>query len=298
MTTIQHPTSVCADSGGVGITPAHLCLLGSAVELLENPSFAARVADYTGQPMNAVIDRIPRSANLKLREAIRVAIFKCLTVAITSRGKKYKLSRSEKLAKVLTGVAGGVGGFFGLAALAVELPLTTTLMLRSIAQIASAEGEDLNNVEALLACLEVFTLGIRAHNGKAEEDYYVIRMVLVKLIEEHSPLVLQQGAVNASSPIVAKLVGDIAVRIGLVVSDMAAAGAIPMVGAISGAMVNIIFMDHFQRIAHGHFIVRRLERLYGLENIRTLYQENLKQISKVSRGKVYQKNVKRSVVVR
>ena len=32
-------------------------------------------------------------------------------------------------------------------------------------------------------------------------------------------------------------------------------------------------MDHFQDMARGHFVVRRLERKYGQEEVRRLYEE-------------------------
>jgi len=38
-------------------------------------------------------------------------------------------------------VSGAVGGFFGLPGLIVELPISTTLMLRSIADIAEARAK-------------------------------------------------------------------------------------------------------------------------------------------------------------
>src|SRR3712207_7386206 len=38
------------------------------------------------------------------------------------------------------------------------------------------------------------------------------------------------------------------------------AQAVPVLGAISGAAVNTLFIDHFQSLAQGHFTVRRLER--------------------------------------
>ena len=43
-------------------------------------------------------------------------------------------------------------------------------------------------------------------------------------------------------------------------------------GAMGGATVNLLFMNHFQRVAHGHFTVRRLERHYGAETVRQRYQ--------------------------
>jgi hypothetical protein len=33
-----------------------------------------------------------------------------------------------------------------------------------------------------------------------------------------------------------------------------------------------MFMNHFQDVSRGHFIVRRLERHYGIEAVRTAWQ--------------------------
>lgn len=64
----------------------------------------------------------------------------------------------------------------------------------------------------------------------------------------------------------------IAARFGVVVSDHAAAKMVPIVGAASGALLNLTFMQHFQDVARGHFIVRRLERAHGADVIRELYE--------------------------
>ncbi|HRZ21620.1 MAG TPA: EcsC family protein, partial [Bacteroidales bacterium] len=58
---------------------------------------------------------------------------------------------------------------------------------------------------------------------------------------------------------------------GIQITEKAAAQAIPAIGAAGGALINTIFMDHFQDMAKGHFIVRRLERKYGKEAIQDLY---------------------------
>jgi hypothetical protein len=47
------------------------------------------------------------------------------------------------------------------------------------------------------------------------------------------------------------------------VSEKATAQAIPTIVAAGGAIVNTLFIDHFQDIARSHFIIRRLERAYG-----------------------------------
>jgi len=47
------------------------------------------------------------------------------------------------------------------------------------------------------------------------------------------------------------------------VSEKAAAQAVPAIGAAGGAIINPLFIDQFQDMTYGHFIIRRLERKYG-----------------------------------
>lgn len=47
---------------------------------------------------------------------------------------------------------------------------------------------------------------------------------------------------------------------------------VPIAGAASGANLNYILMKHFQDVATGHFVIRRLERKYGSDLIKNLYQ--------------------------
>ena len=169
-------------------------------------------------------------------------------------------------------MSGGVSGFFGPLALALELPSTTTLMLRSIADIARHHGEDLSRIEARLACLEVLGLGARRSRGDVEVGYYATRAMLARLTADASAVFIERGAATASAPAVGSLVAEIAGRFGVVVSERAAASALPVLGALGGAGVNALFMQHFQRVAHGHFTVRRLERLCGVEAVRSYFQ--------------------------
>ena len=49
--------------------------------------------------------------------------------------------------------------------------------------------------------------------------------------------------------------------------------AVPLIGAAGAATVNLLFMQHFQEMARGHFVVRRLERKYGKEAVQAAYEE-------------------------
>ena len=65
----------------------------------------------------------------------------------------------------------------------------------------------------------------------------------------------------------------VAARFTIQVEDKVALQLVPAIGAVTGAGVNDLFMNHFQRIAWGHFTVRRLERKYGIDEVRSEYEK-------------------------
>ena len=121
-----------------------------AVETLEHPRLAARLAEIAGKP----IELFSRA----LRETASKAI------AVSANSARGGASHNGK--RALAATSGAVGGSFGLAALPIELPISTVIMLRSIGDIARAEGEDLHDPETVLSCLEVFALGGSAGNDR------------------------------------------------------------------------------------------------------------------------------------
>jgi hypothetical protein len=257
----------------LAITPADDAALKTAVRQLEGRNFAAKLADYAGVPVNRVLGFLPKRVNRQISGLVRNAVMKALEVAVDTLDEKPPRTPMTGFSSFLAGVTGGISGLFGFAALAVELPMTTTLMRRAIAEIAQHQGEDLSTLEARLACLEVFAYGAKRDAENVDIGYYAARALISRYTHDIAALALERGAVDASAPVVASFVGEIVSRFGLVVSDKVAAGAVPVLGALSGAGVNMVFMDHFQRIAQGHFTMRRLERSYGSASIRARYDE-------------------------
>jgi hypothetical protein len=145
-------------------------------------------------------------------------------------------------------------------------------MLRSIADIARSEGEDLRAAESKLACLEVFALGGRSSTGNATESgYFAVRTALATAVSEAAQYISERGLAKEGAPVIARLIAQIASRFGVIVSEKAAAQAVPALGALGGALVNLAFIGHFQDMARGHFTIRRLERTYGKEVVRNAY---------------------------
>lgn len=265
-------TKVSAAQSATILAEADLQALRKSVDLLESVSLAARLTNVLGKQIELASAVIPKPARQIVARATESALKTALHAAIASIGTKPGPSR-KNLHKAMAAASGAAGGAFGLPALAAELPVSTTIMLRAIADIARAEGENLSDPATVLACLEVFALGGRnAEDDYMEGSYFAVRAALSQAVVEAAKYVAHSTAINESAPVVVRFISQIAARFGLVVSQKVAAQAMPVIGAVGGAAVNVAFMDHFQGLAHGHFTVRRLERLYGAEPVQAEYQ--------------------------
>jgi hypothetical protein len=244
-----------------------------AFEALENADYLVELATLIGKPIEIFVGMLPRSAATAIEKATSAALNAALKVAISSMKLDLPASASSWIQKAAVTVSGGVGGAFGLPALAIELPLSTTIILRSIADIAKAEGEDLSQVESRLACIEVFAVGgRRASDDAAESGYFAVRAALGKAVSEAATYIAQRGAAEEAAPVMVRLASKIAQRFAPAVADKLAAQAAPVIGAVGGAVVNLVFISHFQRIARGHFTIRRLERKYGEDRVRQEFE--------------------------
>jgi hypothetical protein len=253
------------------ISDTHREELRQAKFLLENPSIAARFTHVLAQPIEKGMDLLPAGAKDQILSISEASLKGALKLSLFTLGDQVRES-SNLTHKAGIALSGAVGGAFGLTALAAELPISTAIMLRSIADIARSEGENLSDPEARLCCLEVFALG-----GTSESDdaagtgYFGVRAGLAKTVTEAAGYAAASSAVRDSAPPLLRLVGQIAARFSIPVTEKAAAQAVPVIGAAGGAIINILFMDHFQDAAKGHFVVRRLERAYGADVVRRAY---------------------------
>lgn len=245
-----------------------------ARDLLENPSLAARISDLVGTPIERGFELLPERWSKAVNAATRKAIESALDIALGTMDASHRGAASNWWHAAAATATGATGGAFGLGALAIELPISTGIMLRSIADIARSEGEDLAEPDARLQCLQVLALGGRSRNDDAAEvGYFAARAALARAVSEAASHIARRGLVEKSAPALVRLVAQVAARFSVVVSEKAAAQAVPVVGAFGGAAINAVFIDHFQDMARGHFIVRRLERSHGTEAVRRVYAE-------------------------
>ncbi|MBV6272267.1 EcsC family protein [Alcaligenaceae bacterium CGII-47] len=262
--------------------------LKRAVILLETPSITIRLVNIVGTPIEWGVSRLPQGVVKKVQSIAQVALRKSVSVALKTLDDVPTTASSTRMHKFAAAATGAVGGFFGLGALAVELPITTTIMMRSIVDVARSEGFTINDLAVQKACVEVFALGGKSDQDDASDSgYYASRGMLTETVRQTTRELIGvasqrsgEGAAKAvgSSQIgssLAKLIDAVATRFGVVITEKMAAQIVPVLGAASGAAINAVFTDHYQEMARGHFIVRRLEEKYGKAMIEAAYRRLL-----------------------
>lgn len=251
--------------------------LAEAVRLLEDDTFVdvvlARVGRIAQGGVGAVRRFLPeiyaREATVLLERALRAAFDRVLLTVDRgsdlggrNRFKNPLATRwSHRAAAIASGAVGGAGGIAGAM---IELPVTTLILMRAVAQIALEQGEDLETEEAKIECLKVFALAGGPSGAAPDAGYYAVRLALAHA----APRVAERGL----PALLPGLMARVAERFSAPVATKLGAEAAPGVGAVTGALINAAFMDHLQRRALGHFRVRALERRYGAELVRAAYE--------------------------
>jgi hypothetical protein len=254
------------------LSSAELDELAFAARCLEGGGFTSRLAERLGRSAAALGRSLPASLRRLGARAAERALEGALAVALKTidHGAPAKAARGAH--KAAAAASGAIGGAFGPWGAAIELPVSTAILMRSIAQIAREEGEDATQPAGALACLEVFALGGEPGEAAIEGGYFAVRAALARSVSESARFLASRGLVGEGAPLIARLVAQIGARFGVVAGEKFAAQAVPVVGAIGGAAINLAFAEYFQTLARGHFIIRRLERRHGAEAVQFEFQ--------------------------
>jgi hypothetical protein len=287
-----HPTLVTIDL-------MDRAFIAAAVRKLERPGRLVEFLNTMGKPAEAIIKGMSAWASSRVERAVRRALLDA--VGWAAKTLDSSIHADEKHVSALSNVVvksrgamhvtaaailGGVGGAFGLAALPLELPVTTLVILRSIASIARDFDADLDDPATRLECVSVLSLGGPSLSDDAmDSSYLTTRIGLTLLVRDagrflagKSTLQLSEALARGAAPEVTRLIGAIAGRFGYLALDLAYAEMVPIVGAVGGAALNGYFANFFNQIAYYHFGLRRLERIYGEEAVQNIYRSELRQL--------------------
>ena len=205
-----------------------------------------KAINFVGGQVEDTLAILPKGAKAQIDQAARDALRKSYQLAAKSReGRMAQVAGSDRMHKVLATMSGAIGGLGGLPTALAELPIATTMIFRAVQGVAEQYGEDLASEETRLQCLAVFGAG-----GEGPEDDGVDTAFI------GARLGLTGAAVNS-------LIGRVAPKFATVLSQKLASQAVPILGAAAGAGTNYAFTDYYVEVAHVHFSLRQLARIYG-----------------------------------
>ncbi len=255
--------------------------LARAVRQLERPGLAIRLAETIGRPIEAGLEFLPRSIADRIGDLSRGALEHAYRAAILRMHPVGNLAPSSVRQRAIVAASGAIGGAGGLIGLPFELPITTVAIMAEIAAHARAQGEDLRDPRTRAECVAVFGLGRPGDDGDdaADTGYFALRHALASQVTAaaRAAAARRAGATAGRevAPGMLRLIHAVGQRFGVAVGEKAAAQAVPLLGALAGASINVVFIDHYRAVADGHFTVRRLERRYGEATVREHYRRLL-----------------------
>lgn len=268
-----------------------LLFIEDAAKFFEDPSIFVKGLNVLSSGVEKAQSLLPAKAQETISKAVKVSLEKAVLVsAKTINNDKSELSFHEAMEKSkmngwlhTAGAAalGGASGFIGLAALPVELPITTLVMLRSIIDTAKNYGLDINSAEVQLECIFVFSMGSDSpKDDEAMSVYYTSRYAFERLVKEASVILGTQTAKqilasieNGTGNALIRFIAEVAAIFEIRITKKLIAQSVPIAGAVAGVAINSFFADYFKSAAHFHFGLRRLELDKGREKTQKVFDE-------------------------
>lgn len=192
-----------------------------------------------GTQADGLVDGLPRPVRDRLEDATEIALKQAMKAANGSR-RVIGPGQPTWLQTAIATSMGAAGGIGGVGTALAELPLTTTILLRTIQDVAEELEFDPTSDNVQFDCIQVFAAaGPLAHDDNADLGFLGARMAL-------------------SSGGMQKLMAFVAPRLAAVFGQKLAAQAVPVLGAAAGAATNYAFINYYREMAHVHFRLRRL----------------------------------------
>lgn len=162
--------------------------------------------------------------------------------------------------KIGAALSGSVGGWFGFAGIAPDLLASTTLIFNTIQKVARQHGFDPAEESIRRECLAVFCSGGPDAMDDAASSSFVSSRMLIN------------G--QAVSGLISKVSSEFAARLLTKLGSQ----AVPILGAITGAVVNIAFINHYETAADTHFRMLKLSLLHPELDVPKAYSEAVARV--------------------
>ena len=221
---------------GPGDVEARLRALVQRHRRAENAGI--QILNVIGGQAEGLLNRLPSEVRTQLAERTDRALRMAMEAAHRSRGVVEEMPSGRS--RALTTAMGGLGGLGGLPTALAELPVTTTMLLRAIQDVAVEHGFDPAEPGVQYDCIQVF-----AAAGPLDHD-------------DGSDLAFLSTRMAVTGTALQTLITRVAPRLATVLGQKLAAQTVPILGAAAGAATNFAYTSYYQQMAHVHFGLRRL----------------------------------------
>lgn len=205
---------------------------------------AMDLLNAVGGRAEGLIEKLPAPVRNRMDGITHGALNRAFDAASRSRGMLR--DRGDWFNRALSTASGAAGGLAGFAGAAIEMPITVTLLLRAIMDIAAEHGFDPDSDQARREALHVF-----ASAGPLAQD-------------EGADLGLLAARMTITGQTVQTLIAKVAPKLSASLAQKLAAQAVPILGAVAGATINYSFTRYYQEIARVQFGLMRLSEETGL----------------------------------
>lgn len=197
-----------------------------------------------GGKAEGLLERLPQGIRARTDRITLAALNSAFDAASRTRG--VLSDRGDRFNRLLSTTSGALGGLAGIGGAMLELPVTVTLLLRAIMDIAAEHGFDPNADPTRREALQVF-----AAAGPLSGD-------------DGADLGLIAARMTITGQTLQALIARVAPRLSVSLAQKLAAQAVPVLGALAGAAINYNFTRYYQELARVHFGLLRLSQETGI----------------------------------
>lgn len=205
------------------------------------------IVNAAGTRIESRLEMLPDSVKDRIEAVAASALDRSYRLAGRTVATGPKLGERGHLA--LATLTGAVGGFGGLASALAELPVTVTVIFRSLQRIAAEYGYDPQDEGVRMECLQVFGSGSPLERDDGVNTSFLGARVTITGATLN-------GVISAVAP-----------RFATVLGEKLAAQAVPLLGSVAGAGINYAFVSYYQEMAHVRFGLKRLAEVHGDEAV-------------------------------
>lgn len=224
-------------------TEAQIAALAKRAQKAGGPLMKA--VNLAGGRAEGLMEKLPQGVRDRIEDVTGSALEQCYKAASGVRGSGVLPDAGKHGHKIAVAVSGGAGGFGGLGSAVLELPATVSIFFAAIQKIAAEHGFDPDDEAVRLECLRVFGSGSPLEEDDGVNTGFLAARVMLNGAGAHA------------------MIARIAPKFALVMGQKLAAQTVPVIGAVTGAAVNLAFLGYYQELAHVRFSLMKLAQSHA-----------------------------------